>query len=126
MKKYGEILKEHRLARGKTLLEVESETGISNANLSRWECGKNLPNIDFCVQLANYYEITLDELIDGELQNKPSFKKKNNTEPLPLDESELLKNYRALSYAGKARVAAYADLMREQEQTSTPGTRKKA
>ena len=70
MKNYGEILKEHRITRGKTLLEVERETGISNANLSRWECGKNLPNIDFCVQLADYYEITLDELVGRENTEK--------------------------------------------------------
>ena len=63
MKNYGEILKEHRTARAKTLLEVEKETGISNENLSRWERGKNLPNIDFCIRLADYYEITLDELV---------------------------------------------------------------
>ncbi len=67
MKNYGEMFKEHRIARGKTLLEVERETGISNANLSRWECGKNLPNIDFCVKLADFYEISLDELIGREI-----------------------------------------------------------
>lgn len=63
MKNYGEILKEHRLARGKTLKEVEAETGINNANLSRWECGKVIPSIYFCEQLADYYGITIDELI---------------------------------------------------------------
>ena len=63
MKNYGEILKEHRLESGKTLLQVEKETGISNQNLSRWENGKVLPNIDFCVQLADYYGISLDELV---------------------------------------------------------------
>lgn len=78
MKNYGEILKEHRLARGKTLLEVESETGISNANLSRWECGKNLPNIDFCVQLADYYEITLDELVGRESTSKKAVRVSNS------------------------------------------------
>ena len=66
---YGEALREQRIAKGKTLLDVERETGISNANLSRWECGKNLPNIDFCVQLADYYQVTLDELI-GREQNE--------------------------------------------------------
>ena len=60
---YGEAIKEHRIESGKTLLQVEKETGISNQNLSRWECGKVLPNIDFCVQLADYYGITLDELV---------------------------------------------------------------
>lgn len=67
MRNYGEILRENRIAKGKTLLDVERDTGISNANLSRWECGKNLPNIDFCVKLADYYEITLDELIGREM-----------------------------------------------------------
>lgn len=63
MKNYGEILKEHRLARGKTLKEIEKETGINNGNLSRWERGEVLPNIDFCVQLARFYGITVDELL---------------------------------------------------------------
>ncbi len=63
MKNYGAILKEIRILNGKTLLQVEKDTGINNANLSRWENGKVLPNIDFCVQLADYYGISLDELV---------------------------------------------------------------
>ncbi len=68
MKNYGETLREHRKAFGKSLLEVERATGISNQNLSRWEQGKVLPNIDFCVQLADYYGITLDELVGREMK----------------------------------------------------------
>ena len=63
MEKYGQALKYQREINKKTLLQVEKETGISNANLSRWENNKILPNIDFCVQLADYYGITLDELV---------------------------------------------------------------
>ncbi len=62
-KNYGEYLKEHRVAAGKTLLEVERDTGISNANLSRWESGKVIPSIAFCERLADYYGISLDELV---------------------------------------------------------------
>ncbi len=65
---YGKALKYQRKLNKKTLIEIEKETGISNANLSRWECGKNLPNIDFCVKLADFYEITLDELIGREIK----------------------------------------------------------
>ena len=64
----GEILKEYRIARGKTLLEVERGTGISNENLSRWERGKSVPSLDFCIKLADYYEITIDELIGREIK----------------------------------------------------------
>ena len=51
---YGEELKYQRTKRNKTLLQVEADTGISNANLSRWETGKVAPSIDFCVILADY------------------------------------------------------------------------
>ncbi len=63
MKNYGEILREHRLARNLTLKEIENQTGINNANLSRWECGKVIPSINFCEQLADFYGISLDELV---------------------------------------------------------------
>ncbi len=67
MRNYGEILKEQRLARGLTLKEVEKGTGINNGNLSRWECGKVLPSIYFCEILADFYGITVDELIGREI-----------------------------------------------------------
>lgn len=67
MANYGEELKFQRTKRNKTLLQVEQATGISNSNLSRWESGKVLPSIEFCVILADYYGITLDELIGREV-----------------------------------------------------------
>ena len=63
MNNYGEELKFQRLKRNKTLKEIEKDTGISNSNLSRWECGKVSPSIDACITLADYYGISLDELI---------------------------------------------------------------
>lgn len=69
MKNYGEELKQHRISRNKTLKQVEEDTGISNSNLSRWECGKVVPSIDFCVILADYYGISLDELIGRDFYN---------------------------------------------------------
>ena len=66
---YGEELKYNIVKRNKTLLQDGTETGISNANLSRWENGKVLPNIDFGVRLADYYGITLDELIGREIES---------------------------------------------------------
>ena len=65
--KYGEAIKEQREASGKSLSEVARETGISHQNLSRWERDEVLPNIDFCVQLAKYYGITIEELIGVDL-----------------------------------------------------------
>lgn len=69
---YGEALRYQRVSNGKSLLDVEKDTGISNANLSRWECGKVLPNIDFCVKLADYYGISLDELVGRDFIEHPT------------------------------------------------------
>ncbi len=63
MVNYANSLKEHRLSRGLSLMDIEKATGIRNGNLSRWENGQVIPNVEFCIQLAQYYNITLDELI---------------------------------------------------------------
>lgn len=60
---YGEEIKYQRKKRNKTLKQVEADTGISNTNLSRWESGKVIPSIEFCAKLADYYNISIDELI---------------------------------------------------------------
>lgn len=101
MGNYGKALKEHRLLRGLTLKEIEKETGINNGNLSRWERGEVLPNIDFCVQLANFYGISLDELVgisDILKKNNPvkvAIKKDNPQ--LSADDEKLLSAYHSLS-----------------------------
>ena len=60
---YGEALKYTREEKGISQLELAEKTGISHQNINRWERGIVLPNIDFCVKLADFYGITLDELI---------------------------------------------------------------
>ena len=64
----GEALKEQRRMCNKTLMDVEAATGISHQNLSRWERGDVLPNIEFCIKLADYYGVTLDELVGRDLK----------------------------------------------------------
>ena len=111
----------------KTQKEICSDLGIRNQKLSNWKTGYSEPNFDDLVMLANYFDVSTDYLL-GATEDEESTRLNTSTATsvLALDETELLKNYRALSYVGKARVAAYADLMREQEEGATPGTRKKA
>lgn len=63
MENYGNAFKTQREIRGFKMLEVAKAIGTSHQNISRWEKGDVLPNIDFCVKLADFYEITLDELV---------------------------------------------------------------
>ncbi len=63
MLNYGEALKTQRLISKLTQNQLSKYTGIGQDNISRWESGEVLPNIDFCVQLAEFYHISLDELV---------------------------------------------------------------
>lgn len=66
MHNYGEELKQRREEYGISQTELAKKIGTSHQNINRWEKGV-LPNIDFCVQLADFYGISLDELIGRDL-----------------------------------------------------------
>lgn len=63
MLNYGEALRYQREVNGYTQSALAKATGLSQQLISWWEAGKGLPNIDFCVRLADFYGITLDELV---------------------------------------------------------------
>ena len=58
MLNYGEALKYQREHNGLTQSELARRTGLKQQMISYWEANKGLPNIEFCVQLANFYGIT--------------------------------------------------------------------
>lgn len=116
-------MKALRKSANMTLHELADELGTSSQVLSRYERGEHQADYETLAKIARFFNVSIDYLLDFQAATKPA------PAALPLDESELLKNYRALSYAGKARVSAYADLIREQEEGAppTPATvRKKA
>jgi len=60
---YGESFKEQREKLGLSQSTVAKKINTSHQNISRWESGKILPSIDFCVKLADLYGVSLDELV---------------------------------------------------------------
>lgn len=67
---YGKEIKNVRKARGFTQKDIETATGIPQETLSWIENDKGVANISQCVLLADFYDITLDELIGREVKNK--------------------------------------------------------
>ena len=63
MLNYGEALRELREERGLSQAELAKQIETSHQNIGRWESNKVLPSIDFCVKLADFYGISLDELV---------------------------------------------------------------
>lgn len=60
---FGEELKYHRQKANLSQLDLAKRINTSQQNISRWEKNEVEPSISFCVALADYYGITVDELI---------------------------------------------------------------
>lgn len=56
-----------RQEKGLTQAELAYKTGLKQQSISRWEQGMNMPGLEDCVALAEYFEVSLDELIRKEL-----------------------------------------------------------
>lgn len=53
-----------RRAKGITQDELAEYMGVSKASVSKWETGQSYPDITFLPQLAAYFNISIDELMD--------------------------------------------------------------
>jgi transcriptional regulator with XRE-family HTH domain len=67
---YSKKLKAWRESKGITQSTLAKETGLKQPMISWWEAGKGLPNIEFCVILADYYQISVDELIGHDIKKQ--------------------------------------------------------
>ncbi len=60
---YGKEIRQARLVHGVTQNQVFKDTGLPQNTISWIELDKGIPNIQQCVILADYYGLSLDELI---------------------------------------------------------------
>ncbi len=56
-------LKELRIAKNKTQLQVQMDTGIEQALLSKFENGVRIPPTDTLMILADYYGVSMDYIM---------------------------------------------------------------
>lgn len=56
-------LKKLRLQKRKTQLNVQMDTGIEQALLSKYESGKRIPPTETLVVLADYYNVSMDYIM---------------------------------------------------------------
>lgn len=63
--KIGQFLKELRKEKNLSQEQFAEMMGVSNRSVSRWENGINMPDLDLLIEIANYYEIELKEILDG-------------------------------------------------------------
>ena len=69
-KKTGNLLKKLRSEKGLTQEQLAEILNVSNRTVSRWETGSNMPDISLLVEIADFYDISIPEIINGERKSE--------------------------------------------------------
>ena len=78
-KKTGLLLKKLRNEKGLTQEELAESFGVTDRTVSRWENGRNLPDLSLLVELADFYDTDIREIIDGERKGEEMDKELKDT-----------------------------------------------
>ncbi|MGN0656363.1 MAG: helix-turn-helix domain-containing protein [Ruminiclostridium sp.] len=74
--KIGKFISETRKALGITQRQLADALFISDKTVSKWECGKGLPEVSLMLPLCEELHITVNELLTGEKIEETEYKKK--------------------------------------------------
>lgn len=64
--KIGNYIQQKRKEKNLTQEQFAEKLGVSNKTISKWECGKALPNYLFIEKICEILEISTSELFSGE------------------------------------------------------------
>lgn len=94
MVRIGCFLKALRKEKELTQEQLAEMFNVSRRTVSRWETGQNIPDLDLLIELSDYYQVEIRELLDGKRK-----KEKINTE-----EQETVRTVIELSYEDRKRL----------------------
>ena len=60
---FGENLKQNRIKKQLSQKELAKVLNVSNQTVSYWEIGKREPCLNDLIQIAEYFDISLDDLL---------------------------------------------------------------
>lgn len=116
-KKIGEFLKQLRKERHMTQEQLAETFYVSSRTVSRWETGNNMPDLGMLVEIADFYDVDIREIIDGErkseimnLETKDTLKK---VAEYTIEENKKLKNKMADMMAGSAILVIFSSILFE-------------
>ena len=69
-KEIGAFLKQLRNEKGMTQEQLAEVLGVSGRTVSRWETGTNLPDLSILVQISEYYDVEIKEILNGERKSE--------------------------------------------------------
>ena len=78
-KKIGLFLRELRNEKNLSQEQLAEEFGVSSRSISRWENGNTMPDISIIIELADFYDVDIREIIRGERKSENMEKELKDT-----------------------------------------------
>lgn len=69
-KRIGSFLREPRKERGITQENLAEKLNVSSRTISRWETGSNMPDISLLIEIADFFAVSIPEIINGERKSE--------------------------------------------------------
>jgi len=70
----GNVIKRERCKRGLSQEQLGEKIGVTNKTVSRWETGNYMPPIESLKLLSDLYQISINEILAGEMLNEEDYK----------------------------------------------------
>jgi transcriptional regulator with XRE-family HTH domain len=77
--KIGNFIKDLRKEKNFTQEQLAEKFNVSRRTVSRWETGSNMPDLDILIEISEYYDVDLLELLDGERKSEKMNKELEET-----------------------------------------------
>lgn len=77
--KIGNFIKELRREEKLTQEEFAEKFQVARRTVSRWETGSNMPDLDILIEMADFFNVDLREILDGERKNEKMDKELKET-----------------------------------------------
>lgn len=110
-KKTGSFLRELRKEKQLTQEQLAERFGVTSRSVSRWETGSNMPDLSILVELADFYDVDIRDIIDGERKGENVNNEEKERLQLVADYAEnekniLLMRLRIISIVGLVSLVA--------------------
>lgn len=90
--KIGKFIAQCRKNKNMTQAELAEKLNITDRAISKWETGKGMPDSSIMLELCNELDITVNELLSGEMIEMNNYDKKAEENLLKLNKSNENKN----------------------------------
>ena len=71
----GKFIAKCRKEKNMTQQELADKLGVTDRAVSHWENGRRLPDISLLREMSKDFNISLEDILDGEIKNKSNKKK---------------------------------------------------